>query len=479
MPQSFEEIFSELKEKLKVEDIEFVDFKVVDPEGRWRHLTIPRSKFTREFLESGLGFDGSSYGYSRVEDSDLLLVPDLSTARLEPAEEEQVLSLVGDIFRVSGSSEKERFTHDPRGTSKRAAKYLQESGIADEFRISPEYEFYVFDSARFYYGDNVGAFSLSSPEQPDRGPKGEGSSHPLPKSGGYHAPRPGDSIAKLRNRITSFLESQGVSVKYHHHELGGAGESEIEVDFTNLPEVADETLFIKHAVRTIAASVGKSATFMPKPLNDFPGNGMHLHHYLRKNGENLFAGEKYGGLSQLALYFLGGLIEHGKSLSGITNPTTNSYRRLISGHEAPVDLVFGGANRSAAIRIPGYVESKEKKRVELRTVDATCNPYLAYSAVLMAGIDGIEKQIDPIDRDYGPMEQNIYELQEDRKEGIKSVPNSLASALEALEKDHAYLLKGEVFRETQIKNWLRLKRKEKNSLEDKPHPFEHVLYYDL
>lgn len=479
MQQSFEQNFASLKERLQEEDIEFVDFKVVDPEGRWRHLTIPGSNFNREFLESGLGFDGSSYGYSRVEDSDLLLIPDLSTARLEPAGEEKVLSLVGDVFRVKRNSEKERFPHDPRGTSKRAIKYLQESGIADEFWISPEFEFYVFDSARFYYGAQTGAFSLSSAEQTDREPEGEGSSHPLPKSGGYHAPRPGDSVAKLRNRITSFLESQGVSVKYHHHELGGAGESEIEVGFADLPGVADETLYIKHAVRTIAKSAGKSATFMPKPLNDFPGNGMHLHHYLKKNGTNLFAGEQYGGLSQLALYFLGGLIEHGKSLSGITNPTTNSYRRLISGHEAPVDLVFGGSNRSAAIRIPGYVESKEEKRLELRTVDATCNPYLAYSAVLMAGLDGIEKQIDPIDRDFGPLEKNIYELPEDRKEGIKSVPNSLESALKALENDHDYLLRGGVFQESQIENWLELKREEKSLLEAKPHPFEHVLYYDL
>jgi len=481
MAEDFGERYSDLKEQLKIRDIDFVDFKVVDPVGRWRHLTIPKSNFTRDFLNRGIGFDGSSYGYSRVENSDMLLLPDLTTAKLDTADEGEVLSIIGDIFQISRDGERKRFPGDPRGTTARAADYLEETGIADDFMVSPEFEFYLFDNARFSYGTTRGEFRISSSEAPgqDEGSGGESSSHPISKNEGYHAPRPGDSVMGLRNRITSFLESQGIQVKYHHHEVGGAGESEIEVGFQELTEAADNTLYVKHIVRTIAELAGKSATFMPKPINDFPGNGMHLHQYLVKDGDNIFSGEEYSGLSRQALYFLGGLMEHGRSLMGLTNPTTNSYKRLISGHEAPVDLVFGGGNRSAAIRVPGYVQEKEKRRIELRTVDGTCNPYLAYSAVLMAGLDGIERKIDPEEMGYGPLDENVYDLPEERKKQIKSVPESLDSALSALAEDHDYLLKGGVFTAAQIDSWLKLKRGEMNLFADKPHPFEHMLYYDL
>ncbi|MFW6111460.1 MAG: type I glutamate--ammonia ligase [Candidatus Bipolaricaulota bacterium] len=481
MTQRSDSDYSELKDRLEEGEAEFIDFKVVDPVGRWRHLTIPGSNFTREFLDRGIGFDGSSYGYSQVENSDMLFVPDLSTAKLDPTQEGEVLSIIGDIFLIDEDGGRRRFPGDPRRTATQAKKYLRDRKIADEFLVSPEFEFYVFDDARFSYEKTRGGFEIDSSElsKDRKTDQTQGPYHPLFRNKGYHAPRPADSTMELRNRITSFLEREGISVKYHHHELGGAGESEIEVDFTELPVVGDNTLYVKHIVRTMAHLAGKSATFMPKPLPDFPGNGMHIHHYLVKDGENLFSGKEYGGLSQLALYFIGGLIEHGESLMGLTNPTTNSYKRLIPGHEAPVNLVFGQANRSAAIRLPGYVQSDEERRIELRTVDGTCNPYLAFSAVLMAGLDGIEREIDPRERGYGPLSENVYNLSEERREQVKSVPKSLDSALEALSEDHEYLLKGGVFKESQIENWLQVKREESGLFDDKPHPFEHMLYYDL
>lgn len=481
MVQTPDSNYSELKDRLSSSELEFIDFKVVDPVGRWRHLTIPESNFTREFLERGVGFDGSSYGYSQVEDSDMLLVPDLSTAKLDPTQEGEVLSIIGNIYLIDKNGEKKRFPHDPRWIATRAEKYLRETGIADKFLFSPEFEFYLFDEAEFSYGQTRGGFRIDSSELSERGKSDEpgDSYHPILRNEGYHAPRPADSTMEIRNKITSFLEREGISVKYHHHELGGAGESEIEVEFDELTSMGDNTLYVKHIVRTMAQLAGKSATFMPKPINDFPGNGMHIHQYLVKNGDNLFSGGEYEGLSQMALYFIGGLIEHGESLMGFTNPTTNSYKRLTPGHEAPVDLVFGGANRSAAIRIPGYVQSGGENRIELRTIDGTCNPYLAFSAVLMAGLDGIDREIDPRERGYGPLNENIYNLSEERRKKLKSVPGSLSSALTALEEDHDYLLEGEVFEEAQIKNWIKMKREERELFDTKPHPFEHMLYFDL
>ncbi|MBS3787613.1 type I glutamate--ammonia ligase [Candidatus Bipolaricaulota bacterium] len=481
MRKDSEDSFSELNEKLEESEAEFIDFKVVDPVGKWRHITIPKSNFTREFLSRGVGFDGSSYGYSSVEDSDMLMVPDLNTAKFEPTKEGEVLSLIGDLYRIDEDGKKRRFPQDPRSTMVRARDYLRDTGIADEFFISPEFEFYLFNDARFSYGTTSGEFKVDSVELANRSKSksAEESFHPLPQTEGYHAPRPCDDGMDMRNCIVSFLEKEGVPVKYHHHEVGGSGQSEIEVGFDDLLTTGDNTLYIKHIVRIMAKLSGMSATFMPKPVNEFPGNGMHIHQYMVKDGENLFSGQEYGGLSELALYFIGGLLEHGKSLMGFTNPSTNSYKRLIPGHEAPVDLVFAKSNRSSAVRIPGYVQSVDKRRVELRTLDATCNPYLAYSAILMAGLDGIKKELDPRDLGYGPIEKNIYNLPEEEKKRIKHAPGSLSSALNALEEDHDYLLRGSVFGKSQVNNWLRIKRKEESLFNDKPHPFEFTLYYEL
>lgn len=470
--------YRKVREMIEEQNIKFVDFKIVDLIGRWRHVTIPASQFTPNLIEAGVGFDGSSYGYRSIQKSDMLLIPDPTTAKVEGFSREKAISIIGEIYEVGEGGEMKPFSQDPRRTAKRATEYLKRSGVADHCRLSPEFEFYIFDSSRFGYTRNKGFFEIESQESFGGGGSEDLGYH-LRSSSGYHAPRPNDRFMELRNEITAYLEREGVPVKYHHHEIGGAGESEIEVEFNELVEAADNTLFIKYAVKNIAYQRGKSATFMPKPLYDQPANGMHVHSFLMKGSENIFHGSEYGGLSETGLYYIGGLLKHGASLMAFTNPSTNSYRRLVPGYEAPVNFVFALANRSAAIRIPGYVRDPSQKRVELRTVDATCNPYLAYSAMLMAGLDGIENRIDPGKEGFGPYEKNIYELSEKERTKIKSAPKSLEEALIKLREDHDYLLKGEVFSENQINSWIEAKMGEVEQFYDKPHPYEHLLYYDI
>jgi glutamine synthetase len=341
--------------------------------------------------------------------------------------------------------------------------------------LSPEFEFYVFDQVDYAYERNLAYFHVACDEAP------WGEAHDgfrLGPMGGYHAAPPADRLMELRCAIVSFLEGNGVWVKYHHHEIGGAGEVEIEIGFNELLKAADNTLFIKYAARNIAHRHGKSATFMPKPLPSYPGNGMHLHQYLVKGGKNVFyAPNGYGGMSELGLRYIGGLLAHGASLMAFTNPSTNSYRRLVPGFEAPVAFTFGLANRSAAIRIPSYITDPTKQRLELRTIDATCNPYLAYAAVLLAGLDGIERGIDP--GTFGPYEENLHQLSPEERAKIKFAPSSLSEALRALEQDHEYLLRGGVFTMEQLDAWLRAKREEVAGFYDKPHPYEYALYYDF
>ncbi|HAF70805.1 MAG: L-glutamine synthetase [Acetothermia bacterium 64_32] len=456
--------------------IGFIDLKAVDLVGRLRHVTIPARRLTRELLEKGVGFDASNYGYRAVEQSDMLLVPDLATARVEDFWGEKVLSLLCDIQQVKGGK-REAFPLDPRQTARRAEEYLRGSGVADRCYLSPELEFYIFDHVDYAYDRNRACFHVESGEAPWGNSRG---GFYLGPKDGYHAPPPADRLMGLRGAIVSYLEREGIPVRYHHHEIGGAGEVEIEIGFEELLRAADDTLFIKYAVRNIAWRHGKSATFMPKPLPGYPGNGMHLHQYLVKGGKNIFYDPNgYGGMSELGLYYIGGLLAHGPSLMAFTNPSTNSYRRLTPGFEAPVAFTFGLANRSAAIRIPSYITDPAEQRIELRTPDATCNPYLAFSAVLMAGLDGIEQGIDPRRSGFGPCEENLYRLSQKERAKIRFAPSSLSGALEALEQDHDYLLRGGVFTVDQLDAWLRAKQEEVAEFYDKPHPYEYVLYYDL
>ena len=449
-----------LKELIAKEAIEFVDFKVVDLIGRWRHITIPASQFTPHLVENGVAFDGSNFGYASVEGSDMVLLPDLDTATIDYYSDEKILSIISDIYLAGG---KGPFRGDPRGVIKRAEEYLVSEGIAEAAMISPEFEFYVFSQAAYRSGNVESYYALT--------PLNEHTELSF-----YHISPPEDQLFTLRNEICRRLEKRGIPVKYHHHEVGPLGQLEIELGFDSSLKMADTTLIIKNIVRNVSAEAGLSATFMPKPIFGDNGNGMHIHQYLASNGKSLF--EDKGGLSELGLCYVGGILSHGRSLSGLTNPSTNSYCRLVPGYEAPVSLAFGEGNRSAAIRIPGYATPTER-RIELRTVDATCNPYFAYAAMLMAGIDGIKRNLNAMKLGFGPHNQDLYNLSAEEAEKIAQAPADLGEALCALEEDHDYLTAGRVFTEEQIAHWIKVKREEESQPRKRPHPYEFSLYYDI
>ena len=443
------------------EGIEFVDFRVTDLTGRFRHVTIPVDRFTESLVNEGVGFDGSNYGYRGIGGSDMVLLPDLSTAYIEERDGEKILTLIGDVCEAKTRRPAEG---DPRRIAAAAVSYLRERGIADDLMVSPEFEFYVFAEVRYELSDRGCYLEISPAEGDDRAEGGLSA---------YHLPLPEDRLFSLRCEITRQIEAAGIKVKYHHHEVGRLGQHEIELGFESLSRMADAVLIVKSIVRNVASELGLTATFLPKPLHNEAGNGMHLHQYLVKGDENLFE-EKEGGLSDLALCYVGGILTHGRSLMGLTNPSTNSYRRLVPGYEAPVNLVFGSGNRSAAIRVPTYA-SGDKTRIELRTVDATCNPYLAFAAILMAGIDGIDNGLDAKRLGFGPYDEtDLYE------DGTgERAPRSLLEALTALEEDHDYLLKGGVFSEELLEHWIASKQEEAAIIADRPHPHEFALYYDL
>ena len=454
-----------LKRRLEDERIEFVDFRVADLIGRFRHITIPADRLSETLVSEGIGFDGSNYGFRNVAGSDMVLIPDLETAYVETRDGERILTVVADICEAAT---RKPAPIDPRGIAASAVTYLKERGIADDALVSPEFEFYVFDGVVFT--DDPGRCSVEITPA-------EACEHrDLPGMGNaafpaYHAPLPQDRTFRLRCEMAREIQAAGIPVKYHHHEVGPFGQQEIELGFESLVRMADAVLIVKSIVRNVAAEAGVTATFLPKPIHGEAGSGMHLHQYLVRRGENLFRGD--GELSELALCYIGGLLTHGRSLMGMTNPSTNSYRRLVPGYEAPVHLVFGSANRSAAVRVPTYARG-DKMRIELRTMDATCNPYLAFAAILMAGIDGIERDLNAKRLAFGPFETDLY------RDGTgEQAPRSLDEALCALAADHEYLLAGDVFTETGIEHWIRLKQQEADAISVRPHPHEFTLYYDL
>jgi glutamine synthetase len=458
--------FPLLEKRLDEEGIEFIDLRAPDLVGRLRHITLPASRFTEECAKRGIGFDASNYGYCQVSGSDMVLVPDLETAYVEERDGERVLVLIGDVRDAKTG---EPAALDPRRAVVRAEAYLKESGIADEVLVSPEFEFYVFDEAFFSSGKARVSFEIVPLEgslHRDRPEECPG------RRSAYHAALPEDALFSLRNAMTREIEAAGIPVKYHHHEVGPFGQHEIELGFDRLARMADVTLIVKSLVRNVAAEAGLTATFLPKPLFGEAGSGLHLHQYLRKGGRNLFRAE--AGLSPLALAYVGGLLTHGKSLMALTNPSTNSYRRLVPGFEAPVHFVFGAANRSAAVRVPTYAKGNDT-RIELRTMDASSNPYLAYAAILQAGIDGIQRDLDAQRLGLGPVDTDLHQ------NGLleRTAPSTLEEALAALEKDHEYLLAGGAFTEALIERWIEVKRKEAADVAARPHPREFELYYDL
>ena len=466
------------KKFIKDNDIKFVDFKIVDLKGQFRHLSIPAEKLNESIMENGIGFDGSNYGYANVENSDMVFVPDLSSAQIDPFSEIDTITMMVNVYEIK-QPKNIPFGQYPRNIINNAIEYMKKLKIADEMLIGPEFEFHLINNMSYNLEPNDISFKLNSKES-------EWSSNDILSNGyhtlkkdGYHIDKPNDLTLDLRNMICELMKVYGLDVKYHHHEVGGSGQVEIETELGDVRKLADDTLLAKYIVKNCANDFGMTATFMPKPIYGEAGNGMHVHMLLKKNKENIFYKKgTYCDLSKEAMYFIGGLLKHISSLCAFTNPSTNSYKRLVPGFEAPVTIGYASANRSAVIRIPNYVKTKDKKRFELRNPDATCNPYLAYSAILMAGLDGIKNKIDPKDYNWGPFDFNLYELSESQKKKLGHLPRSLDEALDALRKDHQYLLEGNVFPKELIESWIKEISKEAKEVNEMPHPKEFALYWN-
>jgi len=457
-----------------------IDFMMVDLNGRRRHLTIPAERLTEHTLEYGIGFDGSNYGFAPVEKSDMVFIPDLSTAYMDPFAEVSTLAMLGDVYVIS-LPDNIRFDQDPRNVAYHAQEYMRSTGIADGMLISPEFEFHVFDNISYAVTPNGSKCFIDTDQAHwNSGAEGQNLGYKVAHKSGYHISPPADRLSGFRSRVAMLMEDQGIMVKYHHHEVGGPGQIEIEVEFSGMLEMADKTLMAKHIIKNAAVAENKTATFMPKPIFAEAGNGLHVHMHLFKDGNPLFYDENgYSQLSDTALYFIGGLLTHARALCAFTNPSTNSYKRLVPGYEAPVTIGYATANRSSVIRIPGYAKDPADKRFEFRSPDATCNPYYAYSAILMAGLDGIGKQIDPHEEGFGPYDFNLYDLTEEEKKSIKQLPHSLDEALDALEADNEFLTAGGVFPQRLLDIWVRNKRAEAARYNLLPHPVEFELYYDI
>ena len=472
-----------LKDILKLceeKQIRIVDFKMTDIDGRWRHLSIPVERLNEDTMTYGIGFDGSNYGYAPVESSDMVFVPDLDSAVVDNFARIPTLSMIGDVMVIDRPANRP-FDQYPRNVAKRATQYMQGKGIADQMIVGPEYEFYVFDGVHFDTQPENTGYCIDARQAEWNGAVDDNNNgYIVQHKTGYHACLPMDVNNDLRSKICLMMEDWGVKVKYHHHEVGGCGQLEVEVELGEMVDLADGTMIAKYIIKNAAAEEGRTATFMPKPVAGEAGSGMHVHMQLFKDDKPLFYDEKgYAQLSETAMHFIGGLLTHAASLCAITNPSTNSYKRLIPGYEAPVTIGYAMANRSAVIRIPAYAKAPKNKRFELRNPDATCNPYYAFAAILMAGLDGIENKIDPHAKGWGPYDCNLFDLPDEEKAKLGGLPKTLDEALDALEKDHDYLTKGGVFPERLIELMIEKHRKEAEKVSRIPHPAEFAMYYDL
>ncbi len=456
--------------------IEMVDLKFCDLWGRWHHVTIPAAQFNARMMEEGVAFDGSSVGFKSVSAGDMVLVPDLQTGFLDPFWEAPTLSF---ICRTHEADTRELFPYDPRNILIRAEDYLRATGLADSCLWGPEFEFYVFDKVAYENKMNAASYRVESSEA-DWQSQSMGCGYTIPRHGGYHAIPPQDRLYNLRSKISLYLMQMGIEVKYHHHEVGGPGQCEIETPMLPTLHAADAAMLVKYVARMTAFQQAMTVTFMPKPLYGEAGSGMHFHQNLWKAGVNVFYDPQgYGTLSALATAYMAGLLEHGGAVMAFTNPSTNSYRRLVPGFEAPVSAIFSLGNRSAAIRIPKYANQPHSARFEFRPPDATCNPYLAMAAQLMAGIDGMVRRLDPTAMGFGPIDDDIFSWPAEKRAAIKALPTSLDAAMDALAQDHAFLLAGEVFNRDLLERWEAQKRKEDRDVRNRPHPYEIELYYDL
>ena len=459
----------------KEQGAELVDLKFMDLIGTWQHFTIPMSEYDEDLFEDGSGFDGSSIrGWQPINASDMLVVPDPGTAVMDPFCDKPTLSLLGNIV---DPITREPYSRDPRGIAKKAEGYVQSGGFGDVAYFGPEPEFFILDEVRFDQNAFEGYYHVNSVEGVWNSGRDEGPNlgyKPRHKEG-YFPVSPLDSFQDVRTEMVQTMEKVGIRVEKHHHEVATAGQAEIDLRFLPLVQMADALQWYKYIVKNVAKRHGKTATFMPKPVFGDNGSGMHTHQSIWKGGTPLFAGDGYGGMSEFAMHYIAGILAHAPAICAFAAPTANSYRRLVPGFEAPVNLAYSSRNRSAAVRIPMYSMSPKAKRIEVRFPDATSNGYLAFSAMLMAGLDGVERKLAPGD----PLDKDIYALTPEELANVPSVPGSLPEALRALEQDHDFLLKGDVFTEDVVETWIEYKTSQEiDELRLRPHPYEFALYYD-
>jgi glutamine synthetase len=469
---------SEVLEFAAERGVEMVDLKFIDLPGMWQHMSLPLAALDASDFESGLGFDGSSIrGFQEIHESDMLLMPDPSTAFIDPYYTRTTLSL---ICSVGDPVLGETYARDPRFVAQKAERHLVESGIADVAYFGPEAEFFVFDHIAYEQVEHRAFYEIDSAEGFWNTGRPGGTSpnlaYKLRQKEGYFPVPPADSMANLRAEMVATMESLGIRCEFHHHEVSSGGQGEIDMRFQPLLQMADQMMIYKYVVKNTAVAAGKVATFMPKPIFEENGSGMHVHQSLWKDDESLmFSPEGYAHLSETALHYVGGLLAHAPALLAFCAPTTNSYRRLVPGYEAPVNLVYSARNRSACVRVPMYHEGAKTKRIEFRSPDPTANPYLAFSALMMAGLDGIKRELDPGE----PLDVDIYELPDETLSKIATVPSSLEGSLDALAADHAFLLQGDVFTAGLIEAYVRYKREsEVDAIRMRPHPWEFALYHD-
>jgi glutamine synthetase len=467
---------NEVMHFIKEQEVQFVDVKFCDLLGTWQHFTVPVSEISKDTFKDGFGFDGSSIrGWQAIDASDMLMIPDASTAVIDNFIEAKTLSLICNIKDpVTGKF----YDRDPRYIAQKAEKYLKSTGVADTAYFGPEAEFFIFDDIRYdqtsnsgyYYIDSEeGTWNTGRDEMPNLGHK------PRHKEG-YFPASPIDTQTDIRNEMALELQNVGIRVEAAHHEVATGGQAEIDMRFDSLTAMGDNFMWFKYIIKNVARRYDKTATFMPKPLFGDNGSGMHVHQSLWKNGQPLFAGKGYAGLSEMGLYYIGGILKHAKALCAFTNSTTNSYKRLVPGFEAPVNFVYSSRNRSAAVRIPMYSASPKAKRIEYRTPDPTANGYIAFSALLMAGLDGIKNKIKP----GNPVDKDLFTLSKKELKNIPVAPGSLEEALKELEKDHKFLLEGGVFTEDLIQTWIERKMEnDVNPVRMRPVPYEFALYYDV
>jgi len=464
----------------KEKEAKIVDLRFIDMPGLWQHFSIPVAELTSELFAEGIGFDGSSIrGFQAINESDMLLFPDPDTAQMDPFTAVPTLVLICDVKDpITGAN----YSRDPRYVARKAEAYVKSTGLADTIYIGPELEFFIFDDVRFDQGYNFGYYHVnaesghwnsgreSTPGNPNLGYRARAKQ-------GYFPVAPSDHHQDLRSEMVINLESVGVKIEVHHHEVASAGQTEIDMRFDTLLKMADKVLWYKYVTKNTAKKHGKTVTFMPKPIFMDNGSGMHTHQSLWKGGKNLFYGKGgYADISEMCKHYIGGILKHAPALLGFIAPSTNSYRRLVPGYEAPINLAYSARNRSAAVRIPMYSSSEKAKRLEFRTPDPTCNPYLSFAACVMAGLDGVQNKIDPGE----PLDKDLYELPPEEAAKVKQLPGSLDVVLDNLEKDHDFLLKGDVFTKDFIETWIEYKRKnEVDAIRLRPHPYEFALYFDI